>query len=80
MPRPIFEMTIKEKKELQDEVLDVLMDFINDGGNEDFPFTEKIEEIRVKHDITEFDMSLYMYAFLSTAVEVLENKEGLKNL
>ncbi len=80
MPRPLYTRTDKERKELQEEVLDVLMDFINDGGNEDFPFQEKIEEIRIKHDITEFDMSLYMYAFLSTAVEVLEKKEGLKNL
>lgn len=80
MPRPIFEMTIKERQELKNEVLNVITDFINDGGNEDFPFQEKIEEIRVKHDISEFDMSLYMYAFLSTAVEVLEDKGGLKNL
>lgn len=79
MPRPLYSRTDKEKKELQDEVLNVITDFINDGGNEEFPFTEKIEEIRVKRDITEFDMSLYMYTFLSTAVEILENGE-LKNL
>ena len=76
MPRPIYSRTDKERKQLQDEVLNVITDFINDGGNEEFPFIEKIEEIRVKHDITEFDMSLYMYAFLSTAVEVLEKKKG----
>lgn len=76
MARPIYTRTDKERKELQDEVLNVLADFINGGGNEEFPFIEKIEEIRVKHDITEFDMSLYMYAFLSTAVEVLEKKKG----
>ena len=76
MPRPLYSRTDKERKELQDEVLNVLTDFINDGGREEFPFTERIEEIRVKHDITEFDMSLYMYAFLSTAVEVLEKKKG----
>lgn len=76
MPRPIYSMTDKERKELQYEVLNVITDFINGGGNEEFPFIEKIEEIRIKHDITEFDMSLYMYAFLSTAVEVLEKKKG----
>lgn len=74
MPRPIFEMTIKEREELKNEVLNVITDFINDGGNEEFPFQEKIEEIRVKHDITEFDMSLYMSAYLSQVIEFLESR------
>ena len=79
MERLILSMTSKEKKELQNEVLNVVTDLIESGGNEGFPFEEKIEEIRVKYNITELDMSLYMYAFLSTAVEVLENGE-VKNL
>ena len=79
MERLILSMTGKERKELQNEVLNVVTDFISSGGNEEFPFKEKIEEIRVKYNITKLDMSLYMYAFLSTAVEVLENGE-VKNI
>lgn len=74
MPRQFFEMTIKEREELETEVLNVVTDFINDGGNEDFPFQEKIEEIRVKHDIHELDMSLYMSAYLTQVIEFLESR------
>lgn len=74
MARPFFEMTIKEREELETEVLNVVTDFINDGGNEDFPFQEKIEEIRVKHDIHELDMSLYMSAYLTQVIEFLERR------
>lgn len=74
MPRPFFEMTREERAELENEVLNVVTDFINDGGNEEFPFQEKIEEIRVKHDITEFDMSLYMSAYLTEVINFLESR------
>lgn len=74
MPRLISKMTTKEREELEKEVLNVVTDFINDGGKEEFPFTEKIEEIRVKHDITEFDMSLYMYAFLTEVINFFESR------
>lgn len=76
MPREIFRMTHKERQELDNEVLDVITDFIDDGANEDFPFREKIEEIRVKRDIAEFDMSLYMSAYLSEVIKVLESRQG----
>lgn len=74
MPRPIFEMTIKEREELENEVCNVVTDFINSEGNEGFPFTEKIEEIRIRHDIHELDMSLYMSAYLSQVIEFLESR------
>lgn len=74
MPRPFFEMTIKEREELENEVLNVVTDFINDGGNEEFPFTEKIEDIRIKHDIHELDMFLYMSAYLTEAINFLESR------
>ena len=74
MARPIYTRTDKERKELQDEVLNVLADFINGGGNEEFPFQEKIEEIRIKHDIHELDMSLYMSAYLTQVIEFLESR------
>ncbi len=74
MARPFFEMTIKERAELENEVLNVVTDFINDGGNEEFPFQEKIEEIRIKHDIHELDMSLYMSAYLTEVINFLESR------
>lgn len=76
MARPFFEMTLNERQELENEVLNVVTDFINSEGNEDFPFTEKIEEIRIKHDIHELDMSLYMSAYLSQVIEFLESRQG----
>ena len=75
MPRLISKMKNKERKELESEVLNVVTDFINSGGNEEFPFEEKIEEIRVKRDIDDFEMSLYMSAYLSSVIEFLENRE-----
>jgi hypothetical protein len=78
MPRPIFEMTIKEREELENEVCNVVTDFINSEGNEDFPFREKIEEIRVKRDIDDFEMSLFMSAYLSQVIEFLENRGLIK--
>lgn len=74
MARQIFEMTIKERQELENEVLNVVTDFINSEGDENFPFTEKIEEIRIRHDIHELDMSLYMSAYLSQVIEFLESR------
>lgn len=74
MARPFFEMTLNERQELENEVLNVVNDFINDGGNEDFPFQEKIEEIRVKRDIDDFEMSLFMSAYLSAVIEFLESR------
>lgn len=75
MPRLISKMTIKEREELENEVCNVVTDFINGGGNEDFPFTEKIEEIRIKRDIDEFEMSLFMSAYLSAVIEFLESRQ-----
>lgn len=75
MPRLISKMTNKEREELENEVCNVVNDFINDGGNEDFPFAEKIEEIRVKRDIDDFEMSLFMSAYLSQVIEFLESRQ-----
>lgn len=75
----ITEMTSEEKIELKDEVLDVITDYVKvgdftDKGN-DF-FTSSIEKIRLKHDISELEMALYMSVYLDIVIKYLEEKNG----
>lgn len=76
MARQIQDMNSEEREKMENEIKDVIVDFLFEGADENiFPATEKIEEIRVKYDITKFEMSLYMGAFLSVVLDVLESRE-----
>lgn len=75
----IIEMTHEEKTELKNEVFDAIIDYVTFG---DFAvkgiglFESRIKKIRLKHDISEIEMAMYVSVCLDIVINHLEENNS----